>query len=108
MIPDAARVKRDAVALGDRKEWWIAEQNRVVPMQDSLYPNDTLFAAVCVIARPLAEGSLHFRLFFRRRHFAFDDNFRSCRNRQTAACRSYHLHRFAPERPGILIFAHPI
>src|SRR5882724_9363077 len=60
-------------------------------MQDALYPHDTLFAAVRLIAR----------------HFAFDDDFRSCRNREAGEWGSYHLHRFAAQRPGIVVFAHP-
>src|SRR5262245_13473344 len=75
VVPYARREKRNAVTLGDRKEWWVAEQDRVVAMQDSPYPNDTLFAAVCVIAGPLAEGSFQLRLFFWRRYLTLDDNF---------------------------------
>jgi hypothetical protein len=34
MIPDAGREKRDAVALGNGKQGRVAEQDRVVSMQD--------------------------------------------------------------------------
>src|SRR5262245_39196507 len=107
VVPDAVREERDTVTLGDRKEWWVAEQDRVLAMQDSLYPNDTFFAAVCVIARPLAEGSLHLRLFFRWRYLTLDDNFRSRGHRKSGKRSPYHFHRLAAQRAGVVVLAHP-
>src|SRR5262245_37104912 len=107
VVPDARREERDTVTLRNRKEWWVAEQDRVVTIKDSLYPNDTLFAAVCVIAGPLAEGSLHLRLFFRWRYLPLDHNFRSRRHRKSGKRSPYHFHRFTAQRAGVIVLAHP-
>ncbi len=69
MIPDARRVKRNAIALGDRQKRRIAEQDRIIAIEDPLDPDDTFFAAVSVISRPFAEGPFHVRLFFGRAAF---------------------------------------
>src|SRR5262245_42450622 len=88
MVPDARGVKRDAVALGDRQERRVAEQDRIVAIKNSFDAHDALIAAVSVIARPLAKGPFRMRLLFRWRHLAFDDNFRARRDWQAGVRRA--------------------
>ena len=66
MIPDARGVKRNAVALGDRQKRRIAEQDRIIAMENPLDANDAFIAAMGVISRPFAEWPFRVRLFFGR------------------------------------------
>lgn len=55
VIPDARGVERNAVALGDRQERRIAEQDRIIAVKNPLDADNALVTAVGVIAGPLAE-----------------------------------------------------
>ena len=105
MIPDARGKQRDAVALGDRQERRVAEQDRIVAVQDSLHAHDALVAAMGVVARPFAERPFGVRLFFGRRHFAFDDDLRRRRHRQAGEGRAQDFQRRAAQRAGVFVFA---
>ena len=106
MVPDARGVERNAIALGDRQKRRIAEQDRIIAIENPLDADDTFSAAMSVISRPFAEGPFRVRFFFGRGHFAFDDNFSCCRNRQSGEWRSDHFERRAAQRAGIFIFTH--
>ena len=106
VIPDARGVERNAIALGDRQKRRIAEQDRIIAIENPLDADDTFIAAMSVISRPFAEGPFRVRLFFGRGHFAFDDNFSCCGDRQSGEWRSDHFERRAAQRAGIFIFTH--
>src|SRR5690242_8700714 len=107
MIPDARCIKRNTVALGDRQKRRVAEQNGIIAMKNALDPNNAFIAAVGVISRPFAEGPLRMRLLLGRRHIAFNDNFRSRRDRQSGIRRTNDFEWRATQCTGIFVFADP-
>jgi hypothetical protein len=106
VIPDAGRVERYTVALRNRKQRRVAEQNRIVAVENPFDANDALLAAMGLISRPLAERSFHDRLFFWWRYLPFDNAFGGCRNRKTSKRRTDDFHRFAAQRASIVVLAH--
>src|SRR5262245_54039672 len=106
MIPDTGGIKRNAVALGDRQQRRIAEKDRVVAVKNSFHTHDALVAAVGIVAGPLAERTLRMRLFFRRWHLTFDNDFRAGGYRQTGMRSAHDFQRRAAQRAGVFVLAH--